>query len=321
MIKEGGMYMLVKKKNDYKTLKSLVFGGQQKSSFPLLIVFYALLAGVGFVYVFPILVMLTSSTKDVYDLINPLVEWVPTKIHTDNFVRAWAVLGGHSVFLSTTGYMLLIAFGQTFSSALIGYGFAKFDFPFKRIVFILMIVTFIIPDQVTFMPRYLMFRSYDMLRTIFPLLIPALLGQGIKNAIFILIFYQFFKRTPVALDEAAEVDGAGFIRIFYTINLPSALPGIIVVFIFSFVWHWNETYLADLYFEMAIRTPLLILERFTEYFARMFPVSNIENPMLRMNEGLRMAATLICILPLIILYVLVEPKLIESIDRSGITGE
>lgn len=313
--------MLTSKNFYSKFVKSWIFGNQQKSSIPMLSIFYLLLIGIGFVYLFPILVMLTSSTQDVYDLINPLVEWIPTKVHIDNFVRAWSVLGGLDIFVSTTAYMLVIAFGQTFSSALIGYGFAKFDFPFKKLVFVLMVVTFIIPDQVTFMPRYLMFRSYEMLRTIYPMLIPALLGQGIKNAIFILIFYQFFKRTPVALDEAAEVDGAGFLRIFYNINLPSAIPGIIVVFVFSFVWHWNETYLAGLYFEMAIRTPLLILERFTENFARMFPVSNIENPMLRMNEGLRMAATLICILPLIVLYILVEPKLIESIDRSGITGE
>jgi len=312
--------MYMKKIMSPQNLKSILFGSQHKNGLIKLLVLYALMIGVGFVYLYPILVMLISSTKDVYDLINPLVDWVPTKIHIDNFIRAWSVLGGLSTFLSTTGIMLLIATAQTISSALIGYGFAKFEFPTRKILFLIMIATFIIPDQVTFMPRYLTFRAYGMLRTILPFLIPALFGQGIKNAIFILIFYQFFKRAPKALDEAAEVDGAGFFRIFASINIPAAIPGFIVVFIFSFVWHWNETYLADLYFETSVRTLQLILERFTEYFARMFPVSNIENPMLRMNEGLRMAATLICIAPLVLIYSIVERRLIESIDRTGITG-
>lgn len=309
----------------YSTMKQglllQLFGNQRKGGLLKLAVLYSLLVGVGFVYLYPILVMFTASAKDVYDLINPLVDWIPTKIHVDNYVRAWAVLGGFETLISTIGFMLLISIAQTISSALIGYGFAKFDFPAKRIIFLLMIATFIIPDQVTFMPRYLIFRAYNMLRTIMPFLVPALFGQGIKNAIFILIFYQFFKRAPKALDEAAEVDGAGFLRIFASINLPAAIPGVIVVFVFSFVWHWNETYLAGLYFETSVRTLPLILERFTEYFTRMFPVSNASSALHRMNEALRMAATLICIAPLLIIYSIVEPKLVEGIDRSGITGE
>lgn len=313
--------MIYANKINLHAFRKRVLGSQEKSGILVQAILYILLIGVGFVFLYPILVMLASSSKDAYDLINPLVEWIPTKIHIDNFVRAWAVLGGFETLFTTVGYMLLVAVVQTASSALIGYGFAKFNFPFKRIIFLLMIATFIIPDQVTFMPRYLIFKSYGMLKSIMPFLMPALLGQGIKNTIFILIFYQFFRLSPKALDEAAQVDGAGYLRVFATINLPMAVPAVIVVFIFSFVWHWNETYLAGLYFDTAIRTFPLALEKFTEYFAKMFPVSNSPNPLLRLNEGIRMAGTLICIAPLVIMYSAVERSLIESIDRSGITGE
>jgi len=282
---------------------------------------YLLMLGIGFVFFYPLLIMFVESLKDVYDIINPLVKWVPTNIYFYNFIRAWNVLGGFKVLLTSSAYMLLIAACQTLSSALIGYGFAKFNFMFKRPLFVLMICTFIIPEQVTFMPKYILFKSYGMLKTIFPFLVPALFGQGIKNTIFILIFYQFFKMLPRSLDEAAQIDGAGFLKIFARINLPLAVPAIVVVFVFSFVWHWNETYLADLYFETAVRTFPLTLQKFTEYFAKLYPVSESTNPLLKMNESVRMAGTLLCIAPLVVLYVFLERYLIASIDKVGITGE
>jgi multiple sugar transport system permease protein len=308
-------------KANYLKLKKLLLGSKEKSGLLTQGGLYMMLIGVGFVFLYPILVMMATALKDAYDLINPLVEWIPTKLYLENFQRAWVVLGGTRTVASSTAYMLLIACAQTVSSALIAYGFAKFKFPLRNLLFILMIVTFIIPEQVTLMPRYMMFKSYGMLKTILPFLLPSMTGQGIKSAIFILIFYRFFRMAPKAMDEAAMVDGAGFLRIFARINVPLALPGAVVVFIFSFVWHWNETYLSDLYFGTAIKTMPLLLERFTEYYTKMFPVSPAQNPLLRMNEGIRMAATVICIVPLVLLYFVVERKLIESIDRAGITGE
>ncbi len=282
---------------------------------------YLIMISVGFIFLYPILVMTAESAKDVYDLVNPLVKWFPTKIYIANFTRAWNVLGGFKTLLTSGGYMLLVAVCQTLSAAVIGYGFAKFDFKLKRPLFLLMICTFIIPPQVTFLPQYLMYKSFGMLKSIMPFLLPALLGQGIKNTIFILIYYQFFRMIPKALDEAAEIDGAGFLRVFAGINLPLAVPATVVVFIFSFVWHWNETYLADVYFEGTIRTFPLALVKFTEYFQKLYPIDDPNNPLLRMNEGVRMAGTVLCVLPLILMYILIEPKLVENLDRVGITGE
>ena len=307
--------------NKRRTARAKMFNGNHIKDSASKLFLYVTILAVGFIFLYPIFIMTAESAKDIYDLVNPLVKWFPTKIYVTNFTRAWSVLGGLKTLLSSGAYMLLVAICQTASSAAIGYGFAKYDFRMKKPLFLLMVATFIIPDQVTFMPNYLMYKSFGMLKTIMPFLLPAIFGQGIKNAIFILIFYQFFRMLPKALDEAAEIDGAGNFRIFAGINLPLAVPAIVVIFIFSFVWHWNETYLADLYFEDAIRTFPLALANFTEYFQKMFPVDDPNNPLLRMNEGVRMAGTLISILPLLVMYIFVEPKLVESLDRAGITGE
>lgn len=307
--------------NKVKSLKKKLLGSHEKNGLLSKIVIYSLLIFVGYVFLYPILVMFASSLKDAYDIINPLVNWLPTHIYLDNFIKGWKTLGGLKTLLTTACITFIIASAQTISAAVIGYGFAKFEFPTKKILFALMIATFIIPDQVTFMPRYLIFKAYGMLQTIMPLAIPAALGQGIKNAIFVLIFFQFFKMAPRALDEAAEVDGAGFIKVFLKINIPMAVPAIIVVFIFSFVWNWNETYLADLYYNSAITTMPLALQRFTEMFSRMYPNADANNPLLKLNEGIRMAGTILTIIPLMITYLLVERRLVESIDKAGITGE
>lgn len=283
---------------------------------------YLILIAIGFVFLMPILTLLSSSLMDIYDLSNSMVTWIPTKFTMENYQRAFEVMGGMKTVFLTIGVMFVIALAQTLSSALIAYGFAKYDFWGKKIFFALMIATFILPTQVTALPKYVMFNNYGMRESILPFLLPSLLGQGIKNAIFILIFYQFFKMTPKSLDEAASIDGASQFKIFAVINLVMAGPAIVVDFIFSFVWNWNETYLADSYFGNAIVTLPLALERFKTTYEKMFPVSETaSNPLLQMNEGIISAGTLISIIPLIIAYVLFERKLIESIDKSGITGE
>lgn len=283
------------------------------------IAIYVSLISAGYIFIYPILVMLSSSFKDVYDISNSMVNWIPSKLTFENYAKAFRVLGSYKVVFETIGIMLVVAVSQTVMSALVAYGFAKHDFWGKRFLFAMMIATFILPQQVTFLPKYVMFHSYGMQGTIWPVLLQAVTGQGMKNALFILIYYQFFRMSPKSLDEAAAIDGAGRMRIFALINMRMATPATIVVFVFSFVWNWNETYTTASYFGDKLTTLPLALEKFKTTYEKMFPAGN--NPLMDLNEGVTMAGTLISIIPLIILYVLVERKLIESIDKSGITGE
>lgn len=302
--------------------KRLIFGSQEQRGWLLSLTLYLILIFVSFVFLYPILLIISGSAKDVYDLANPIVRWIPTQVNFDNYVKAYNVLGGLKNFFITVALILSIALAQTASAALVGYGLAKYSFWGRTLLMALLIATFILPPQTTFLARYVMFNNLEMIGTIFPVLIPSLLGQGMKSAIFILIFYQFFKMSPKSLDEAGFIDGAGHLKTFLSINMRLATPAVVVVFIFSFVWNWNETYLSSSYYGTAIQTLPLALERFSTYFSQMYPLANSNNnPMARINEGIKMAGTLLTILPLIVMYIVVERQLIESVDRAGITGE
>jgi len=149
------------------------------------------------------------------------------------------------------------------------------------------------------------------------MLLPGFFGQGLNQAIYILIFYQFFKTIPSALYESAEVDGAGQFRIFRSIALPLAIPSIVIVLLFSFVWYWNETFLTSLFTGDSRTLPLLIT-KFRDSYSTLFPPGT---PGAELNEAVVLAANLISILPLLVIYFIGQKQFTESIDRTGITGE
>ncbi len=130
----------------------------------------------------------------------------------------------------------------------------------------LILATFIIPPQNTVIPQMLTYRNLGLLGNPLSLILPAALGQGLKSAIFILIFYQTFLSLPRVLEEAARLDGASDLRIFFSIAVPSALPAYIVAFIFSVVWYWNETYLMVIFLEGGVQTLPLQLSKFAQAY-------------------------------------------------------
>jgi multiple sugar transport system permease protein len=124
---------------------------------------------------------------------------------------------------------------------------------------------------------------------------------------------------PNALEEAAQLDGAGYVRVFTTIAIPMAVPAIIISFLFSFVWYWNETYLASLYFGNELTTLPLQLKKFVATYQQLY--ANEETTGQSINEAINMAGTVLTILPLLVVYFLTQKWFVEGIDRSGITGE
>src|SRR5699024_5901340 len=108
---------------------------------------------------------------------------------------------------------------QTAIAAIIGYGFARFEFPLKKILFGMVLATFIIPPQVLMIPRYVFYNELELIGSSLSFILPAAFGQGLNSTIFILIFYQFFRGMPQSLEEAANLDGAGNVRIFLTIAI------------------------------------------------------------------------------------------------------
>lgn len=300
--------------------KHLFFGAGKTDGLMKKLVVYALLAGIGFVYLYPLLFMLVNSLMDVSDLVNPTIRWVPSRLYLGNYKVAIKVLEMGKAFGVSVLMAGLPALFQTASCAVIGYGFARFEFPLKKLWMVLLIIAFIIPVQVTMVPKYMMFDAYGMINTTMPSMLPALLGQGIKSTLFVLIFYQFFRSYPKVLDEAAEMDGAGKFRIFFRIAIPMSIPAIVVTFLFSFVWYWNETYLAGVFFGRTIQTLPMRLQSFVASYGRLYPTTD-GSTVNRLNESIRMAGTLLTILPLLAMYLLLQKQFVESVDKTGVTGE
>ena len=283
---------------------------------------YAFTIIVGFVFVYPLLEMVSKSFMTIKDLVNPLIVWIPSKLDTTNYDKALHVLNFWESVWTTLYVSTLPSLLQMVSCSLVGYGLARFKFLGKPAVIAMVILTFLMPAQVTFIPQYLMYRDLGLLHSLKSYLLPALFGQGMKSAIFILVFFQFFSQIPKSLVEAASLDGANNLTIFFRIAVPTALPAFLLTFLLSTVWYWNDTYFATMYFGTEIKTLPMNLAQFEAQFSMMYPAgaSSASDPNM-MNEGIQMAGTVLNILPLVIIYFFTQRWFMEGIDKSGITGE
>ncbi len=281
---------------------------------------YLFLIVTGFVFLYPLLKMLSMSMMSSEDLTNPLVIWIPYQVNWSNYSRAILVLGYFETLWTTIYVSVLPALLQTLVCSITGYGLAHYRFKGKGLIFGLVLATFIIPTQITMIPQFLMYRDLGILYSLKAYLLPAVMGQGMRSSIFVLIFYLFFRQVPVSLTEAAEVDGARQLVVFFKVAVPIALPGFLISFLLSTVWYWNETYLGSLYFGAEIKTLPMKLENFVDTFNKMVSASESQAGATA-NESVQMAGTFLIILPLLILYFITQKYFIEGIEKTGITGE
>lgn len=313
-------------------VRRTLLGGFKKLGLLPKIVLYVMLISLCFVYVYPILHMAVTSLKSLTDLLDPSVKWLPHELTTENYTKALDIMGFTDHLLDTLLVTVIPALAQTFSCALAGYAFARFRFKGRNILLACVLLTFIVPFPVLMVPTYTMYSDYGILGSIWTMILPALSGQGLRAAIFILIYRATYEQIPFSLDEAARVDGASETRIFLTIGVPLGIPAMITSFLFSFVWYWNETYSTSLFMgnaslgdAKAISTLVMELAKFEEsYLAYLEKAggwaarnsgANIQ------NEAVTMAGTILTIAPLLIVYFCLQRHFTEAIDRSGITGE
>ena len=165
------------------------------------IAIYTLLISFSYVYLYPVLFMFVNSFKTVQDLIDPGVKWIPTTIEIENYQRALEVLQLPQSIYQTFGYVFKVSILATGSSALIGYGFAKFNFPFKRVLFALMLATFILPPQVTMVSNMIIFRDLGIMSSQGSMTYPAFLGQGLNQSIL------YFDFLSILQDDSTCING------------------------------------------------------------------------------------------------------------------
>jgi multiple sugar transport system permease protein len=300
--------------------KSFLFGSHTRNGVVFTVLLYALLVAIGFVYLYPLLFMFVTSIKSPSDLLNPMVQWVPTELYTGNYEKAYRVLNYPTILTTSIMVSVLPSILQTLVASLVGYGLARYRFWGKKLILLLLLATFIIPPQNTVIPQMLAYKELGLLGSPWAIILPAMLGQGYRSAIFVLIFYQSFLSLPKVLEEAARLDGASDLRIFLTIAVPSALPAFIVSFIFSVVWYWNETFLTSIFLEGGVTTLPMQLSRFVQAYENLYPPGTV-NIFDRLNEAVKMSGTFLNIAPLLVMYFLLQRWFVESVERTGITGE
>lgn len=311
------------KKINAAKAKNALLGCREKNGIIKNILIYFLLIPIGFICVYPILYMVVNSLFSASDLVDPSVSWIPSSLCFDNYVKAFKTLNFSKSFANSVFMSVIPAALQVVATSLTGFGLARFDFTFKKFWIVLVVFTFIVPTVVMEIPQYIMFEQYHLLKTPFVVLLPALTGQGLKSAIFILIFYAFFQSYPLSFDEAAELDGAGKFKIYYKIAMPAAKGAIVLCFLFSVVWYWNETDLLSLFSPNIGTLPMELLtfaSRYTNLFVEN-AAADTAGTVSSVNEAINLAGTCLSILPMLVMYMFLQKQFVESVERSGITGE
>ena len=309
--------MFKKENRNKETIKMVLLGNQERKGVLPAILIYSLLILFGFIFVYPLLYMLTDSFMSVNDLLDSNVHYLPTALEWKNYFEAWKVLNYPKSLGQTLLISILPAMCQTIVCALTGWGIARYEFKGRKVLFALIIFTFILPNCLIALPTVELYTRLKMTGTIFAYLLPALFGQGFKSAVFILIFYQYFKSIPKTIIEAAEIDGANTFTVFFKIGIPSALSAVLLTFLLSVVWYYNETVLARIYFGSVFNTLPLGLESFETAFNELHQGESAS----KVNEAIYMAGTILNILPLIVLYAFTQRFFIQGMDKAGITGE
>lgn len=310
------------KKIDLSSIKKINFAQLKKLKAVNIIskiAIYFVLICIGYVYLKPIFEMISKSIMTAADLIDPSITWIAKHATFDNFASAVKTLNIPSSLINSIWFSGLLAIAQTAVSAMTGFALSRYSFRGRNVWYIMLILAFILPVPLLTVPRLMIFNQLytltgiKLIGSIGPQFIMALLGQGTYSTMLILIFYNFFNMIPKSLDEAAMIDGAGSIKVFYHVAIRLSLSTILVVFLFSFVFNWNETYTTNTMLRSAVELVPVKLSLF-DNSAGGGVASNV-------NEAQKMAATLISIAPLLILYALVQKQFIQGIENTGITGE
>lgn len=266
-------------------------------------VYLTLLVGVAIVSV-PFLWTISTALKPAHQVHVMPPKWIPDPIIWTNFHRAWTVLPFMLFLKNTVTVTLACLVGQLVSASLVAYGFARFSFTGRNILFYILLGTMMLPSQVTMIPTFLIWRDLRLVDTLWPLIIPAYFGGG---AFTVFLLRQFFMTIPRTLDEAAMIDGCSYFGIWWRIILPLSKPALTTVAIFSFIGHWDE-----------FMAPLIYLHSMDKYTVsiglRMF------QDMYGAQLELLMAASLIHIVPCIILFFAAQRYFIKGIVMTGIKG-
>lgn len=283
-----------------------------------------LLVGLAFVVLYTIIYMIVVSIRSPEEMMNPAVTWITRTFTLENYRYAIEYMDYAAAFLRSFLLTLGCTLLQCFTCAVTGYGFARFKFKGNNLLFACALLTMLVPTQTIMMPQFINYVRFsnvsgvELIDTPLPMMLNAVLGMGLKSGLFVYLSRQFYKNLPKELEEAANIDGCGSIAAFFRVALGSSWSIILVIFLLSFVWYWNDFYTTTLFYssaqplslELNILHSALITGRMEG--GEPFSFSHI---VVILESG-----ALLFMAPVLILYVVLQKRFTQSITDSAIVG-
>lgn len=282
---------------------------------------FTLIVGLCFIILYPFLIKILATFMSPQDLLDSTVKFVPK-----NWSLYYWKFAGERLDIVKSGTLSLLlalisAVLQVLTSTMVGYGLARFRFKGRNLAFILVIVVLLVPSQVYSIPQYLNFRYFgvgdytvNLIDSMVPVYLLSLGCMSVKQCLYIYLMREFFKDLPKDLENAAYIDGASIGKTFTKIVLPNAKGMMITVFLFAFCWQWTDTDFSTLYFSSKSTLPMRAIG---SYMVVKGQVSSIDP----LGTAIaRAAATIMVILPVVVLSVFCQRFLVRSISRSGMAN-
>ncbi len=271
---------------------------------------HLLLILVGFVLIYPIVFMFFASFKESNEIFASKSLFPKTFLFS-NYANGWMSGATGSVtftnfYVNTFALVLPVTLFTVASCSLVAYGFARFNFPMKKVLFPLMIATMMLPSTVIIIPRYMLFRSLGWLNSYLPFIVPAMFACF---PFFIFMLIQFLRGTPRSLDESAKLDGCGSLRILWSILLPLMKPALFSAGLFQFLWTWNDFFNQLIFLNSPSKYTLALGLRLTV---------DASTEAVKWNEV--MAMSVCSIAPLIVLFFICQRYFVEGVSTSGLKG-
>lgn len=271
------------------------------------VVRYIVLAGVGLLMLYPLIWLVGASFKTNAEIFSS-PGFIPSEPTLEGFRRGWETATPYNFghfFLNTLWIIIPKTIGTAISATLVAYGFARFEFPFKKVLFATVIMTLLLPNVVTRIPQYLLFRDLGWLNTYLPLWVPSALAG---DAFFVFMLIQFLRAIPRDMEEAARVDGANTFQVLVFIVIPMLGPAIISVCLFQFMWTMNDFLGPLIYISSVEKYPVSLALRLSLDVTEAF----------QWNQILSMSA--LTLAPSLFVFFIAQRYFIEGISTGGVKG-